>query len=283
MTKNIFLTLFLTTSLLVAYGQKDSIYLTQNAVKIDDPSNLTNDFYKLVSDYQLIMIGEMHGTNEPARIVNSFADLLTKNGNNVQVGLEIPSDQMTKYLSSPLDNNIFLSDFFATKSTDGRASFAWANIISNLNNNPKVEIFFYDINKGESITENDRDSLMYLKIKKRIQAHPTWKTITICGNIHNMLTPYRDEKKVACYLNTDKDLNISSKILSLNHEYGIGTMLNSRGNGLKLQQVDNSKYFFARTINYENYLFLYRPEAKKPYTGIYFTRKITAAKLVSGQ
>ena len=282
MTNKIFQTLFLTLILFVAYGQ-DPIYLKQNAIRIDDQDNLTNDIYKHISDYQLIMVGEMHGTNEPAKLVNSLANLLTKNGDNVQVGLEIPSKQMSMYLSSPVDSNILLSDFFAIKSTDGRASFAWASIISNLNDNPKVELFFYDINNDDRKTGNDRDSLMYLKIKNRIQIHPTWKIITIGGNIHNMLQPYNNKIKIALFISNDIDLNISNKILSINHEYAIGSMLNNQGDGLKLHEVDMTQSIYASTLDYENYLFLFPSDVKERYNGIYFTRNVTAAKLVNAQ
>jgi hypothetical protein len=263
----------------IAYGQ-DSIYLKEKAIKIEKQDSLGDDIYRAISKYQVFMIGEMHGTNEPARFVMSLANLLVKKGSHVQVGMEIPSELMTKYISHPADSNIYSSDFFFNRRHDSRASLAWVNLISQLNDSHQVDIFFYDINIG-SENFKDRDSLMYLKIKKRIQLHPSWKTITLSGNIHNMLMPYDGKIKMGLYLRNDKDLDISSKILSLNHFYASGAIWDNSNDNLQLYQVDNSNSFFAKTVDYENYLFIYPQEVKMKYSGVYFTRKVTSSNLVS--
>jgi hypothetical protein len=283
-SKNPISVLLLVSCLNVSYSQ-DSIHLKQNAVKIDNPDSLGEDIYKLIATYQLIMIGEMHGTNEPAVLVTSLVDLLTKKNDSVQVGLEIPSEQMKNYLWAPAVSNICASDFFANKSSDGRATCAWATLIEKLNNNHKAEIFFYDINHedAEFIDDTIRDSMMYVKIKKKIQAHPTWKTITLGGNIHNMLMPYKydGKTKMALYISNDKELNISKRILSLVHVYAAGSTLSDSGNGLQLIQVDQSNSLWAKATACENYLFLYPQNVKTNYSGVYFTRKLTASKLLS--
>jgi len=111
--KGKFLTLSLTLFLFISYGQ-DSLYLKRGAVKIDRQDSLGDDIYNLISGYQLLMVGEMHGSNEPARLVESVADLLTRKGSNVQIGMEIPPGQMKEFLLSPTYNNIFSSYFFQT-------------------------------------------------------------------------------------------------------------------------------------------------------------------------
>lgn len=277
MKKNILLIISITIFMSKIYGQ-DSIFISKNAVKFDKQDSLTNDIYRLIKDYQLIMIGEMHGTCEPAKFVIGMAELLTRYGNNVQVGLEIPSEKMQKYRSLPIDSNIYLSDYFANKSIDGKATYAWANVIERLNDNNKIEIFFYDTYNGDY---NSRDSLMYINIKNRIQLHPNWKTITISGNIHNMLIPKKGKQKTAFYLSKDKDLNISDKILSINHTYAKGTMLNNMGKGFQINTVDNSNSTFSRAVNFENYFLVYPLIDDGRYNGVYFTRKVSSAKLVS--
>jgi hypothetical protein len=292
MAKRLLATFFLTTLLSVIYiYSQDSAYLRKNVLKIERQDSLSNTIYKAVSDYQLFMIGENHGTNEAARFVISLASLLIKNGNNVQIGLEMPSDWMTKYILSPTDSNIYSSEFFTRKSHDGRASFAWADIISNFNDNHSAEIFFYDGNKDEyknfissvnGLTYLNRDSLMYLKIKKQILLHPTWKTITLSGNVHNMLSPYDNTPTMACYLINDKSLDSASiKILSIVHRYENGTVLSDWGDGLKIHETDKLDSFLTRTADYENYLLLYPRNSASKYNGMYFTRKVTAATLVN--
>jgi hypothetical protein len=262
-------------------GQDFSTYIKENAIKIDKLDSLNIEVYKSLVTYKLIMIGEMHGTNEPAKFVIGLTRLLTEMGDSVQVGLEIPSQQMTKYLDQPKDSNILSSDFFVTKSYDGKASFAWAEIISRLNKNPKVRFFFYDINKGDCQNSDDRDSVMYIKVKNEIKEHQRWKTITLSGNIHNMLIPYKNKSKMALYLIKDNELNLSDKVCSLNHYYQSGTMLNNTGNGLTIHHVNNSEADYSNAVDYENYLLIFRVRAANRYSGIYFTRDVTAVKMVN--
>ena len=280
MKRNMFLAFLLTVFLSNTYGQ-DSVYLKQKAIRIDRQDSLGDNIYEEISGFQLFMVGETHGTNEPARFVASLTDLLTRKDNNVQIGMEIPSEQMKKYLSNPADSNIYSSDFFTNKPYDGRPCFAWADLIAKLNDKNNVEFFFYDINIGDFKNFSERDSLMFLKIKKKLQLHPTWKTITLSGNIHNMLIPYDGKTKMGLFLRNDKDLNLANKILSLNHWYATGTFLDNSGNSLQLFQGDNSNSIFAKTIDYENYLLIYPHDAHMKYSGIYFTRKITPSNLVS--
>jgi len=281
--KNLLAILMIGLAFSNADGQDFPTYLKKYAVKIDKLDSLNNNIYDLISDYKLIMIGEMHGTNEPAKFVIGLTELMTNKGDSVQVGFEISTDQMTEFLHNHSDKSISSSDFFSKNSLDGRASFAWAEAISRLNKNPNVNIFFYDVNDGESKTFDDRDSIMCLKIKNKIKEHPSWKTVTLSGNIHNMLLPYKGKTKMALYLSNDKELNISAKICSLNHYYQSGTMLNNTGNGLEMHQIDNQDWDYAKLVDYDNYLFLFPINMTDSYSGIYFTRKVTAAKLVNGK
>lgn len=280
MTKKLLFILTFGLSVFSAKGQDFSTYIKDNAVRTDKLDQSMNDLYKLLVNFKLIMIGEIHGTNEPSKFVIQLAELLANNNDNVQIGLEIPTDLMTKYITNPTDNNIITSDFFAKNSNDGRASLAWAEIISTLNKNSKVRIFFYDTNEGESKTSEDRDSLLYLKIKKEIKQFPNWKTITLSGNIHNMILPYKNNPKMALYLIKDKELDISRKYCSLNHYYQSGTMLNNIGNGLELREVNNSPSSYTQSVDFDSYLLMLPENPTNRYNGIYFTKKVTAAKMV---
>jgi hypothetical protein len=187
---------------------------------------------------------------------------------------------MTEYLNQPNDNSIYSTEFFVKNSDDGRASVAWAEMILKLNKNHKVRIFFFDVNKGESKSPGDRDSIMYLKVKNKIKLHPGWKTITLSGNIHNMLLPYKEKITIAFYLSRDNELNLSGRIFSLNHQYGSGTMLNNTGKGLEMHSVDNSFSDYFKAVDYENYLLLLPANVNNRYNGIFFTRSVTAAQMV---
>ena len=123
---------------------------------------------------------------------------------------------------------------------------------------------------------------MYLNIKAEMNKHPTWKTITISGNIHNMVMPYKGQNKTAYFLYHDADLNLADKFCSLNHQYESGTMLNNIGNGLQLREVAPMESSYSR-FGPDNYLLLYPANLVNPYTGIYFTRKVTASELVTSK
>lgn len=280
MTKKLYFILTLGLLVYSANGQDFSTYIKNSAIKIDSLDNSKVDVYNLLTNFKLIMIGEMHGTNEPAKFVIQLAELFANNNDSVQVGLEIPADLMTKYILNQTNENIYTSDFFVNNSKDGRASFAWAEIISKLNKNSKIRIFFYDTIEGESKTYEDRDSLMYLKIKKQIKLFPNWKTITLSGNIHNMILPYKDKPKMALYLTKDNELGISKKICTLNHYYQSGTMLNNIGNGLELREINNSASIYSQSVAYDSYILLFPENHKERYNGIYYTKTVSAAKMV---
>jgi len=67
-----------------------------------------------------------------------------------------------------------------------------------------IQFFFFDVNNDEEKKYN-RDSIMYLKIKKQILLHPHWKVVTISGNAHASFTP--DEKKAARYIRDEDCCN----------------------------------------------------------------------------
>ena len=276
--------LSLLSAAIVFYGvnaQDFSSFIQKRAVSIDKLDNLKDSIYKMVSGYRLIMLGEMHGTNEPASFLVGLTELLARKGDSILVGFEIPSEEMTKFLTEHSDSSVNQSDFFSKTSVDGRANVAWAAAIRRLNKNRRVKIFFYDVNKDEHTTMLQRDSIMYLKVKKRLMAKPRWKTLTIGGNVHNMILPYKGKNKMALYLSLDTTLNLTNKICSLNHYYQNGTMLNNQGHGLELHKVEDVVTDYSSSVDYNNYLLLYPATAIDNYTGVLFTRHVTAAKLVS--
>ncbi len=278
MNKFLISAMALTCILSNIYGQ-DSISILQHAIKIENPDHLDENIYKAICGYQLFVVGEGHGTKEPARFVQSLAELFLLNGSRVQIGLEIPSDQMKTYLIDTRDSNVYTSVFFTGKSYDGRACFAWADLIARLTKQPRVEFFFYDVNIGDFKNFEERDSLMYLKIKKRMQLHPDWKTITLGGNIHAMIRPYDGKTKMALFLHDDKDLNIGKRFLSINHSYGSGTYWGNSNKILQVFQADHSHSIFATAFNAENYLYLYPENVERSFSAIYFTSSLTASPL----
>jgi hypothetical protein len=266
MTKNIFILLILIITTKASKSQINSTYLKEHAIPISEFDSLSSQIYEQINHYQLIMLGEIHGTNEPVNLLDGLAILLTKYGDSVQVGFEIPPSQMASFLKKHTSKSILASEFFSDPSGDGRASNAWFKTMVNLTKNKKVEIFFFDNNIDQS---GYSDSIMYVNIKAKIIAHPTWKTITICGSMHNRILPYEGQKKIGDYLILDKDLNIADKFCSLNLEFESGETL---WNEFKPMPSIYS------SLAYDKYLFFYPKDTSEPYHGIFFTRNFTKSE-----
>jgi len=272
MTRNILLLLTLTLTLLNVSGQDDERYLKANAIRFDNPEKLSDSVYTLLSPFQIVMVGEMHGTNESAQIISGLTNLLTNKGDSVQVGLEIDPELMTKFLQLHTDSSVYQSAFFSNPPyLDGRESLPWANLISTLNKNPKVKIFFFDTNRDKDVVPF-RDSLMAMNIKAQYNQHPTWKMITLSGNHHNKIS---DANTMASFFKR----NVSAKICSLNVEYKEGSANANFTHGLEIKQLGSYPSVFNSTEGYDRYLLLYSAKSNYDYNGIYYTKYITAAKM----
>ncbi len=269
---------FLSLTFINTRGQNNTAYLKANAVKVENPYLLSDSVYNLLSPFQILMIGEMHGTNESAQFVIGLTNLLTGKGDSVSVGLEIPSEKTTNYISSHTDSSIYQSHFFYDLPIlDGRQSFAWASIISHLKNNPKVQLFFFDRNEGDGKIY-ERDSIMYLKIKNQIQLHPKWKKVTLSGNAHALISPF--EKKMASYLKKDQELNLSAKICTIGNYYLKGTCRADFGHGLEERKLDRPINDFDTTLNFDKYVMLMSAKTTYPYKAMYYTKTVTASEMV---
>jgi hypothetical protein len=267
----LFIILF-TIPFLNTTAQDDADFVKKHAVHIVNPEKLNDSVYNLLSPFQIIMFGEMHGTNESAPFVKGLVNLFTEHGDSVQLGLEIPSSQMAKFISLHTEISIYESDFFLRQpQSSGKETVAWATLISELKDNPRVHIFFCDVNDYEE-KPYQRDSLMSVKIRNEYNKHSSWKMITLTGNYHNKIS---GEATTAFFLNKDKQF----KICSLNMEYSGGTCLANFGHGLERRQLGSYPSAYNSTLNWDNFLLLVSSASVYPYHGFYYTRQITAAEL----
>jgi len=278
MKRNILLVFLLFLIFFNVRGQRNIEYLKANAVPVYNPLHLTDSVYNLLSPFQIFMVGEMHGANECAEFVTGLANLLTNNDDSVLIGLEIPEGQMRNFISNHTDSSLYQSKFFCCNpDLDGRESFAWASLISHLKNNPMIQFFFFDVNNDEEKKYN-RDSIMYLKIKKQILLHPHWKVVTISGNAHASFTP--DEKKAARYIRDDKELNLSAKLCTIYNYYLQGSCNANFGGSFEERKFDRSKNDWDAIFSFDKYLVILSSKTTLPYTAVYYTRNMTPSKMV---
>ena len=97
--------------------QKD---LIKNAIPIQNLSKLSDKIYDEIANYEVIMIGEMHGTNEPAEFAYGLCNLITKSEENVVLALEIRSSQMNGLSDEMSITQLKELDFFRRENFDGR-------------------------------------------------------------------------------------------------------------------------------------------------------------------
>ncbi len=270
MKRNILLIFSLILNSLIARGQNEEAYLKANAIHINNPERLSDSVYNLLSKFQIIMFGEMHGTNESVPFVNGLTTLFTTKGDSVLVGLEIPSNSMARFISAHTDSSIYQSDFFSQHPVSGKESIPWANLISSLNRNHKVQIFFFDLNADEKIS--NRDSLMAMKTKRQYEQHSTWKMITLTGNYHNRITNPGSMTSIL-------KRNITTNICSLNMEYQQGSAFANFTHGMEIKELGSYPSTFNSTQGYDRYVMLQNPNIYYDYDGFYFIRSISPAKM----
>jgi hypothetical protein len=276
MTRNLLLLLTFALTLIRVSGQDNEAYLIANAIRFKNAEKLNDSIYNLLSPFQIVMVGEMHGTNESAQFIIGLANLFTNKGDSVQVGLEINPEFMSTYLQLHTDSSVYQSEFFSHPPyLDGRESLPWANLIATLNKNPKVKIFFFDTNRNTDVVPF-RDSLMAMNIKIQFNQHPTWKMITLSGNYHNKIS---DPNTMISFFKR----NVPVKVCSLNVEYKEGSANANFTHGLEIRQLGSYPSVYNSTEGYDRYLLLYPGKSNYDYNGIYYTKYITAAKMTSSK
>jgi hypothetical protein len=262
-------------------AQDLSSHVKQQLIRITVPGSLNDTIYREMSVYPLIMMGEMHGMNEPAEFLISLIKLMTSKGDQIQVGLEIPAEKMALFFRERSDSSIYQSDFFKKPALYGTESEAVAKIIETVIGTKNADIFFFDMNKKDGEISANRDSLMYLNIKRQLLEHPDKKTLVLTGNIHNMLRSFRGQVTMGMYLNEDKELGLKGKICSIKHQYKNGMMVNNQGKGLMLRSANTMDTEYSTAVTDDMYLLPLPIPYADQYNWIYFTRNVTAARMVN--
>ena len=261
---------------LFCFSQDFGDYIKENAIEIENNNTLSQAVYDSISKFDLIMVGEMHGTQEPSLLVESLAKMIAKKEGMVSVGLEIPINELTRFIENPTEDNLLNSFFFTKENVDGRNGQSWFNLILNCSKDTSINLFFFD---NVNTTKNEkRDSIMYVGIRNQKLQSPSNKIITISGNIHNWRIPLNDMVTMGMYCLKDT-VNFSyDKVCSINHAYSEGTMLNNIGNGLELSTIPFEESIYSKSIDYKDYLVFYEFGKENRYNCLYYTKNVTHSK-----
>jgi hypothetical protein len=271
-TSNFMLIIISTLFTTNLYSQDHKKILQENAIKISNLEALNDSIYQAIKPYSIIMIGEMHGTKEPSEFALGLAALIAKKEGKVNLALEIPFSEINNTQNKITDKSLRLSTFFSAENIYGRNNQATFDLLLKSASTKGVKLHYID---NGSITP--RDSAMYLEIKQIKMSEPNVKIITLTGNIHNRLVSNANKKKMGTYLLEDTLLPSSEKIMSINHEYNYGTMLNNTGQGLKLQTIELSESYYKSAINSKMFLCKAIFEGQMKYSHFLYTEQVTHA------
>jgi hypothetical protein len=253
--------------------QKD---LKKNAIPIQNLSKLSDKIYDEIANYEIIMIGEMHGTTEPAEFAYGLCELIAKHEGSVIMAMEIPASLMNNLSDEMSISELKELDFFRGKNFDGRNGIAWLDLVYKGIKNDGIILKFID-NPYPSST---RDSSMYREIRNIHNKYPNTKIVTLTGNVHNSFKPLFDEVRIGGYLLKDSVNFDSKKIMSINHVFSEGEMMNSDGTGLQLRVIEREENIYNTTLSYEMFISKIFPKEQNRCTHILYTDKVTASGII---
>ncbi len=272
--------LMLLGALLTAYAQAQNPADTLKPVQVVKPDSLGEDIYQMLRPYQLLLIGETHGTNESANLVTGLLKIMLAHGDSVQIGLEIKLSQMNDFHGNLNDATLLTSEFFSGKNHNPQASEAWAKLILYASKNTRCKLFFFDVVYTDDNRLYPRDSAMYLNIKEKMKEHPSWKTIVLTGDIHSRTSPYNNIPTLGYYLSTDAAIAAFSPIISIVHRYKTGELWDT--SGLLPQEYEkwHEDLPYIKTKDLKSYLLLLPGKTNNTSSCIYYTEKATRSRII---
>ncbi|WP_164008177.1 ChaN family lipoprotein [Pyxidicoccus trucidator] len=147
---------------------------------------------KQVKKGAVLLLGEMHGTQEVPRFLAQTVCQVTVAGTPVTVGLELPLESQTRvdaFLESAGTEEDWLklmdAPFWRSPYPDGRSSEAVANMLEQLrqlrSRGLDVEAFVFDHPKDQG---QQRESAMAATVKHQVDSAPERFYVVLSGNIH---------------------------------------------------------------------------------------------------
>ncbi len=154
----------------------------------------------------LIILGEIHGTEEGPEFTARLLCALGSDGDVVILGLEIPDwEQPTinDYLADsgdvPFRPQTEDTLFWGRRNQDGRSSRAMAELISQVKKlrtaGMQIDILAFD---GDTQGAGDRDEAMALRISTALRERPDATVLVLTGNLHARKQPWTQSGTLYC-------------------------------------------------------------------------------------
>jgi hypothetical protein len=208
-------------------------FITANAqTKIIYFPRIKDQFAPILNNKQLLIVGELHGTQEAPGFVQLLAKQLRKSGRKIKVGLEIETTNQPSIDSFMVtgDRSILKRmRFFSSNASDGRRSEAMAKLIMDMRKRG-VSVFCFDDWK------NNRDSMMAIHIQE--QLNNDHLTIVLVGDFHAKIisrseSGIKNSKSMAYFMRENKNI----KSISLKTVFASGTAWIDIGDGGKVNKL----------------------------------------------
>lgn len=141
---------------------------------------------------RIVMVGEVHGTNEmPAAFLRLACDALRR-GLSVSAGLEMvdPDGALNAYMQSKGDataRQALLAARHWNGIRDGRSSEAWLGMIETFRHMRQRGLPVSVFALNDKPFTGDRDAAMAARLREEREAHPAALILTYSGNVHSML------------------------------------------------------------------------------------------------
>jgi hypothetical protein len=252
------------------YAQTFADFIDQHAIELKSPLILEK-----INGYKCLMVGEMHGTQEPAEFITDIVKIASKKGKKIILGLEIPPNDMKEFIKKRTIKNLKKTKFFSVGYGDGRNNEAWFKIIETCKKLKNVEFCFFDVDSDSRIDEQSRDSLMFSNLINVYKKDTTQVIYTIGGNFHNKIKPFRQNKTFGCYMAEYFSID---KVMSIFHAFGNGTTYNRENGVLKIRKIEGQSKLFTVSIKFAQYFLPKLPRNfTDDYTAFFYTGTITAS------
>lgn len=246
------------------FSQEREEAIRQNAIQCNTLSAINSELYLAFKDYKCICIGEMHGTKEPAEFMTGLVKTFIKNNKKVVACFEENESGMKEFLEQKTEYSMSQTSFFKSIPVDGRSSHAWYNAIKECLELQTKFCFF----------NGEHDSIMARNLILKYEEDTNYVMITISGNIHNSIVPYRGNKTMGYYL---KDY-FKDRLYCINHIYAEGTMYNKTSEGLKIHNIERKETILSISTKYSAYFIPnIFSNLSAGYNGFLFTQKVTAS------
>jgi hypothetical protein len=197
-------------------------------IEIARTDSLPKSIGVYLESYDIVLLGEMHGTTEGPAFMAALAADLRRYKRSLLVGLEIstPSQEAVNAFLEHGDRFALMRDpFFARQYQDGRSSRAMVDLLDKLRDLPGVRVACFDPCGAErcEIGGQRRDELMAQLLSSVFTSTRPDGLLILSGNIHAALTrgtPWDAQYRPMGYL-MSQALQ-ASRLLSIRQRYGSG-------------------------------------------------------------